>query len=55
MMADDSALLSGPSELDRPVAHSQTLTEQRLKHWYLEADNDTRTRFLEWVKQQPSS
>ena len=55
MMADDSALLSGPSEPDRPVAHSQTLTEQRLKHWYLEADNDTRTRFLEWVKQQPSS
>ena len=55
MMADDSALLSGPSELDRPVAHSQTLTEQRLKHWYLQADNDTRTRFLEWVKQQPSS
>ncbi|MBL7634163.1 curli synthesis inhibitor [Atlantibacter hermannii] len=55
LMADDSALLSGPSELDRPVAHSQTLTEQRLKHWYLQADNDTRTRFLEWVKQQPSS
>jgi len=55
MIADDSALLSGPSELDRPVAHSQTLTEQRLKHWYLQADNDTRTRFLEWVKQQPSS
>ena len=55
LMADDSALLSNTSELDRPVAHSQTLTEQRLKHWYLQADNDTRTRFLEWVKQQPSS
>lgn len=55
LMADDSALLSGPSELDRPVAHSQTLTEQRLKYWYLQADNDTRTRFLEWVKQQPAS
>lgn len=55
MVADDSALLSGPSELDRPVAHSQTLTEQRLKHWFLQADTDTRARFLEWVKQQPSS
>lgn len=55
LIADDSVLLSGPSELDRPVAHSQTLTEQRLKHWYLQADAETRTRFLEWVKQQPSS
>lgn len=55
LMADDSTLLSGVSELDAPVPHSQTLTEQRLKFWYQQADPTTRARFLEWAKQQPSS
>lgn len=55
MVADDSALLSGISELDAPVSHSQTLTEQRLKYWYQQADSTTRSRFMEWAKQQPSS
>lgn len=55
MMADDSTLLSGVSELDSPPPQSQTLTEQRLKYWFQQADPDTRSRFLQWVKQQPSS
>ncbi|HCD4262782.1 TPA: DUF2057 family protein [Enterobacter hormaechei] len=55
MMADDSTLLSGVSELDVLPPQSQTLTEQRLKFWFQNADPDTRARFLQWVKQQPSS
>ena len=55
MMADDSTLLSGVSELDVIPPQSQTLTEQRLKFWFQQADPDTRTRFLQWAKQQPSS
>lgn len=55
MMADDSTLLSGVSELDVIPPQSQTLTEQRLKFWFQQADPDTRARFLQWVKQQPSS
>lgn len=55
MLADDSALLSGVSELDMPPAQSQTLTEQRLKYWYQQASPQTRERFMQWLKQQPSS
>lgn len=55
MMADDSTLLSGVSELDVLPPQSQTLTEQRLKFWFQYADPDTRARFLQWAKQQPSS
>ncbi|HDR2752072.1 MULTISPECIES: curli synthesis inhibitor [Enterobacter] len=55
MMADDSTLLSGVSELDVIPPQSQTLTEQRLKFWFQQADPDTRARFLQWAKQQPSS
>ena len=55
MMADDSTLLSGVSELDVIPPQSQTLTEQRLKFWFQQADADTRARFLQWAKQQPSS
>lgn len=55
IMADDSTLLSGVSELDMPPAQSQTLTEQRLKYWYQQADPATRDRFMQWLKQQPSS
>ncbi|NGF40930.1 curli synthesis inhibitor [Enterobacter hormaechei] len=55
MMADDSPLLSGVSELDVLPPQSQTLTEQRLKFWFQNADPDTRARFLQWAKQQPSS
>jgi len=55
MQADDSALLSGVSELDMPPAQSQTLTEQRLKYWYQQASPQTRERFMQWLKQQPSS
>jgi uncharacterized protein YccT (UPF0319 family) len=44
MMADDSTLLSGVSELD-VIPQSQTLTEQRLKFWFQQADPDTRARF----------
>lgn len=54
-VADDSTLLSGVSELDLPPAHSQTLTEQRLKFWYQQADPQTRDRFMRWLKQQPPS
>ncbi|HGD3335002.1 TPA: DUF2057 family protein [Enterobacter hormaechei] len=54
MMADDSTLLSGVSELDVLPPQSQTLTEQRLKFWFQNADPDTRDRFLQWAKQQPS-
>lgn len=54
-MADDSTLLSGVSELDVIPPQSQTLTEQRLKFWFQQADPETRARFLQWVKQQPSS
>jgi uncharacterized protein YccT (UPF0319 family) len=53
--ADDSALLSRVSELDVPPAQSQTLTEQRLKYWYQQADPLTRDRFMQWIKQQPQS
>nr|WP_318382117.1 DUF2057 family protein [uncultured Enterobacter sp.] len=53
MMADDSTLLSGVSELDVPP--SQTLTEQRLRYWYQQADSQTRDRFMQWARQQPSS
>lgn len=52
-MADDSTLLSSVSELDVPP--SQDLTEQRLKYWYQQADPQTRSRFMEWVKLQPPS
>ena len=55
MMADDSTLLSGVSELDVIPPQSQALTEQRLKFWFQQADADTRARFLQWAKQQPSS
>lgn len=55
LMADDSTLLSGVSELDVIPPQSQTLTEQRLKFWFQQADPDTRTRFMQWAKQQPSS
>jgi len=55
MMAYDSTLLSGVSELDVLPPQSQTLTEQRLKFWFQNADPDTRARFLQWAKQQPSS
>jgi hypothetical protein len=54
MMADDSALLSGVSELDSPARQSETLTEQRLKYWFLQADKPTRERFLEWTKDHPA-
>lgn len=54
MMADDSALLSRTSELDPPVRQSETLTEQRLKYWYTQADKTTREHFLQWVKEHPS-
>ena len=49
MMADDSTLLSGVSELDVLPPQSQTLTEQRLKFWFQNADPDTRARFLQWA------
>jgi uncharacterized protein YccT (UPF0319 family) len=52
LVADDSSLLSGPSELDPTMSQSQTLTEQRLKYWFLQADIPTRERFLRWVKDQ---
>lgn len=54
-LPDDSALLSKKSELDFPVAQAQNLTEQRLKYWFLQADPETRRRFLQWAHQQPSS
>lgn len=54
MMADDSALLSSTSELDPPVRPSETLTEQRLKYWFTQADKTTRENFLQWVKDHPS-
>ncbi|WMY73012.1 DUF2057 family protein [Buttiauxella selenatireducens] len=52
MMADDSSLLSRATELDVPP-QSETLTEQRLKYWFLQADKSTRERFLQWVKDNP--
>ena len=54
MMADDSSLLSGVSELDRVPPQSQTLTEQRLKYWFGQADAQTRSNFLQWAEKQPS-
>ncbi|XUA17853.1 curli synthesis inhibitor [Citrobacter sp. OP27] len=53
--SDDSTLLSKNNELDNPAYQSQTLTEQRLKYWFQLADPQTRSRFLEWAKSQPSS
>ncbi|MCS2150200.1 curli synthesis inhibitor [Scandinavium manionii] len=53
--SDDSTLLSKTNELDNPAYQSQTLTEQRLKYWFQLADPQTRNRFLEWAKSQPSS
>ncbi|MCS2163175.1 DUF2057 family protein [Scandinavium sp. H11S7] len=53
--SDDSTLLSKTNELDNPAYQSQTLTEQRLKYWFQLADPQTRSRFLEWTKSQPSS
>ena len=55
MMADDSSLLSGVSELDRVPPQSQTLTEKRLKFWFEQADAQTRSNFLQWAQKQPSS
>ncbi|NDO82775.1 hypothetical protein CJP72_18960 [Citrobacter sp. NCU1] len=55
MMADDSTLLSGISELDAIPPQSQTLTEQRLKYWFKQADPQTRNNFLKWAEKQPSS
>lgn len=52
---DDSTLLTKTNELDNPAYQSQTLTEQRLKYWFQLADPQTRHRFLEWAKSQPSS
>src|SRR5690606_40298380 len=42
MMADDSTLLSGISELDAVPPQSQALTEQRLKYWFKQADPQDR-------------
>lgn len=53
--SDDSTLLTKTNELDNPAYQSQTLTEQRLKYWFQLADPQTRSRFLEWAKTQPSS
>ncbi|MCS2172427.1 DUF2057 family protein [Scandinavium sp. TWS1a] len=53
--SDDSTLLTKTNELDNPAYQSQTLTEQRLKYWFQLADPQTRNRFLEWAKSQPSS
>ena len=53
MMADDSTLLSRTSELDVPPRQSETLTEQRLKYWFLQADKPTRESFLQWVRDNP--
>ncbi|TGB76086.1 hypothetical protein CRI66_16225 [Escherichia sp. E4694] len=55
MMADDSTLLSGVSELDAIPPQSQVLTEQRLKYWFKLADPQTRNNFLQWAEKQPSS
>ena len=55
MMADDSSLLSGVSELDRVPPQSQTLTEQRLKYWFQQADAQMRSNFLQWAEKQPPS
>ncbi|HEM6715089.1 DUF2057 family protein [Citrobacter sp. CK180] len=55
MMADDSTLLSGISELDAVPPQSQALTEQRLKYWFKQADPQTRNNFLQWVEKQPPS
>ncbi|EKR6399041.1 DUF2057 domain-containing protein [Escherichia coli] len=55
MMADDSTLLSGVSELDAIPPQSQVLTEQRLKYWFKLADPQTRNTFLQWAEKQPSS
>lgn len=55
MMADDSTLLSGVSELDAIPPQSQVLTEQRLKYWFKQADPQTRNNFLQWAEKQPSS
>ncbi|KFC09090.1 uncharacterized UPF0319 family protein [Trabulsiella guamensis ATCC 49490] len=54
-LPDDSTLLSKKTELDFPSLQSQTLAEQRLKYWFQQADSDTRNRFLQWARQQPSS
>jgi uncharacterized protein YccT (UPF0319 family) len=54
-MPDDSTLLSKKTELDFPSIQSQTLAEQRLKYWFQQADPDTRNRFMQWARQQPSS
>lgn len=55
MMADDSTLLSGVSELDAFPPQSQVLTEQRLKYWFKQADPQTRNNFLQWAEKQPPS
>ncbi len=55
MMADDSTLLSGISELDAVPPQSQALTEQRLKYWFKQADPQTRNNFLQWAEKQPPS
>ncbi|EGJ0367013.1 DUF2057 family protein [Salmonella enterica] len=55
IMANDSTLLSDASELDAVPPQSQTLTEQRLKHWFRLADPQTRSHFLQWAEKQPSS
>ena len=55
MMADDSTLRSGISELDAVPPQSQALTEQRLKYWFKQADPQTRNNFLQWAEKQPPS
>lgn len=55
MMADDSTLLFGISELDAVPPQSQALTEQRLKYWFKQADPQTRNNFLQWEEKQPPS
>lgn len=54
MMADDSELLSKTSELDAPPRQSDTLIEQRIRYWFLQADKPTRDRFLQWAKDNPT-
>jgi len=34
-----------------PPAEDQTTAEQMLKHWYLQADDETRQRFWKWISQ----
>jgi uncharacterized protein YccT (UPF0319 family) len=54
LKAGDEAQRFAAAQPDFPSAQPETLTEQRLKYWFSQADKPTRARFLRWANETPA-